>query len=142
MFKKTILITVITIGTLAGGVLDAAIPNFELWNKTQHKIDAEVVYNGRMQKTHTIRPNERFHLYDVDMRRKMLVTINDTERYYIDSCEEHSNCHRTVYLSYDHTGLRPQKGKWRGILGITMSGYDNTKNISEDKIHGIQIIEE
>jgi|GEM_PF-3389857 len=127
----------------------AVDPNFELWNKTQYAIKAEVGYfnvmhKEKIQKTSFIQPNARFHLYGVDMERKMLITINNTDRYHIDSCaeydEEYGICHKTAYLSYDKTGLRPQQGKWHGLAGITMSGYDNTKNIGEDKIHGIQIL--
>jgi len=109
-------------------------PNFELWNKTAGKIDVKLQYQhkdlGKKNLPYSIESGKKLSLRKLPIHQGMTIVITigiNEEEYKIPACD---TCdYETMYLSYDHTGLRSQKGTWWGLLGTTNSGYDNRKNI-------------
>jgi len=137
MIKNKIIIATFFI-FFAGSRMLAENPNFELWNKTKSDIEVKISFqnvNGtvRHETIQQIPPNRKFYLYNVKFTSGLNITFNRTRSYIIMPCFM-QNCYKTVYLSYDQTGLRPQKGKLRGWSGRTDSNFDNSNNITSNFI--------
>lgn len=53
---------------------------------------------------------------------------------FVQPCVPHRPCSRTVFLTLDMDGLRPQTGQWYGRKGVTDSELDITQNITWEQL--------
>lgn len=119
--------------------ITAEIPNFEIWNKASHgiqiKLRAYVLTGQNRLINEFVNPQGSLSLPDVDFRKPVFITINNTINYILDpSCRPSGCFYKTAYLSFENGNLRPQKGTWLGLLGTTHRGYDNSSNINQHYI--------
>lgn len=110
-------------------------PIFELWNKSGRQIKLQISIGKYNITNDTLGNGYKFTSSAIDtISSEIRITI-DHKLYVLKPCNG-AECYKTVYLSYDQTGLRPQKGLWHGLLGITDSGYNKRKNITPEFIMG------
>lgn len=53
---------------------------------------------------------------------------------FVMPCLPNQFCAKTVFLTLDHKGLRPQTGQWYGFKGVTDSEMDITNNIKTEQL--------
>jgi len=117
--------------------------NFELYNKTTYPVDILIgnsVHQNSLFLQHvgsSIPPMKKIRTV-VNRAFPLAVEIHrDGKKLvegYVMPCRPNQPCPRTVFLTLDNQGLRPQTGQWYGLKGVTDSELDITDNIPAEHI--------
>lgn len=117
----------------------AAPWNFEIYNKSGRGINVSANYEGRMGQIFgapmRIGSSGKLRTVLTDTTVRLIVNISDISRkfahqqFWIVPCPAKNVCAKTIFLTYDDNGLRPQTGVWLGTLGVTDSGLSLENNI-------------
>jgi|GEM_PF-2865736 len=122
---------------------NAAPWNFEIYNKSGSEISVSASYEGIMGQifSQPLGPSRKLRTVLTNTATPLIVKVSDPSRYQfpqqqflIVPCPQKNVCGKTIFLTYDVNGLRPQTGVWEGTLGITDSGLSLKNNINQPHI--------